>query len=106
MRGYASPLIHLDHCAQLEPPTHPAPAPLPALPAAGTPTSWWLATGSPMVFENVSFSRPVPIVDGGASSGPPLKLLSCGECDIGPVGWCLQGEQEFWVHSERVGYVE
>lgn len=37
-------------------------------------------------------------------SGPRLKLLSCADCDLGPLGWCVEGGQEFWLLCERVGY--
>lgn len=57
-----------------------------------------------MAFENIGFSRPVaPSV---SDNGPRLKLLSCAECELGPVGWSLEGGREFWVHCERVGYIE
>jgi guanine nucleotide exchange factor len=34
----------------------------------------------------------------------PLKLLACAECDLGPVGWCEPGGNEFWVACQRVRY--
>lgn len=85
---------------QLEPAGFPAPAPLPPItpPSSGTTTSWWLVSGSVMTFENISFSKPV------AGSGPALKLLSCAECELGPIGWSVEGGTEYWVHAERVGY--
>jgi len=74
---------------------------LPALPPAGETCQWWLITPSPMQFENIGFTRGVPSVD---RLGPPLKLLACGECDLGPLGWCEQGGKEFWLACSRVGY--
>jgi hypothetical protein len=33
-----------------------------------------------------------------------LKLLTCAECDLGPLGWCEEGGKEFWLACARVGY--
>ncbi|CAE6454644.1 unnamed protein product [Rhizoctonia solani] len=61
-------------------------------------TGWWLVKPSPMQFENIGFSRAV-----GGDGG--IKYLSCAECDLGPLGWCLErGPTEFWVNAGRVGY--
>ncbi|CAE6347655.1 unnamed protein product [Rhizoctonia solani] len=61
-------------------------------------TGWWLIKPSPMQFENIGFSRAV-----GGDGG--IKYLSCAECDLGPLGWCLErGPTEFWVNAGRVGY--
>ncbi|KAG8736293.1 hypothetical protein FRC10_009478 [Ceratobasidium sp. 414] len=71
------------------------PAPLPPL---NQPSGWWLITPSPMQFENIGFSRAV----GGAGG---IKYLSCAECDLGPLGWCVEGgPTEFWLSAGRVGY--
>ncbi|CAE6527153.1 unnamed protein product [Rhizoctonia solani] len=62
------------------------------------PTGWWLVKPSPMQFENIGFSRAV-----GGNGG--IKYLSCAECDLGPLGWCVEsGPTEFWVNAGRVGY--
>ncbi|CUA78035.1 hypothetical protein RSOLAG22IIIB_13003 [Rhizoctonia solani] len=62
------------------------------------PTGWWLVKPSPMQFENIGFSRAV-----GGDGG--IKYLSCAECDLGPLGWCVErGPTEFWVNAARVGY--
>ncbi|KAH7338303.1 acyl-CoA N-acyltransferase [Rhizoctonia solani] len=62
------------------------------------PTGWWLVKPSPMQFENIGFSRAV-----GGDGG--IKYLSCAECDLGPLGWCVErGPTEFWVNAGRVGY--
>ncbi|KAA1477795.1 acyl-CoA N-acyltransferase [Dentipellis sp. KUC8613] len=84
---------------QMEPPDHTNPLlkPLDAPPALG---HWWLITPNAMAFENIGFSKPV------TSDEKPKKLLACAECDLGPVGWCLQGSSEFWVSCERVRYRE
>ncbi|KAG6911045.1 hypothetical protein DXG01_005462 [Tephrocybe rancida] len=37
-------------------------------------------------------------------SGRSLKLLSCAECGLGPIGWAEDGGTEFWVAASRVGY--
>ncbi|GAB1521212.1 hypothetical protein RhiTH_004303 [Rhizoctonia solani] len=69
------------------------PVPLPE-----EPTGWWLVKPSPMQFENIGFSRAV-----GGDGG--IKYLSCAECDLGPLGWCVErGPTEFWVNAGRVGY--
>jgi hypothetical protein len=65
------------------------------------PTGWWLVKPSPMEFENIGFSRAIPGSDGAAL----IKYLSCAECDLGPLGWCVErGPTEFWVNAGRVGY--
>ncbi|KAH9991977.1 Mss4-like protein [Russula compacta] len=81
---------------QIEPPniSHPD---LPALPPPPDKTHWWLVTPSPMLFENIGFSKPI-------HTDKPLKLLACAECDLGPVGWCEPGGNEFWVACQRVRY--
>ncbi|QRW07429.1 N-acetyltransferase [Ceratobasidium sp. AG-Ba] len=59
-------------------------------------SGWWLVTPSPMQFENIGFSK---AVEGG------IKYLSCAECDLGPLGWCVEkGPSEFWLNASRVGY--
>ncbi|KAI0051600.1 Mss4-like protein [Auriscalpium vulgare] len=85
----------------MEPPDHTHPHLPPLTPPPGK-VSWWLVTPSPMAFENIGFSNPVNT--GAASAGFPLKLLACGECDLGPVGWCEPGGKEFWLACERVAY--
>ncbi|KAI0288318.1 Mss4-like protein [Russula brevipes] len=70
---------------------------LPTLPPPPNKTHWWLVTPSPMLFENIGFSKPT-------HTDKPRKLLACAECDLGPVGWCEPGGNEFWVACQRVGY--
>ncbi|KAG8927200.1 hypothetical protein FRC02_008407 [Tulasnella sp. 418] len=75
--------------------------PLLPLPPPPETTEWWLITPHAMQFENIGFSR------GVADPNDPsiqLKLLSCAECDLGPLGWCMQGGSEFWVACSRVSY--
>ena len=55
-----------------------------------------------MSFENIGFTRPVGNLS--ATPGKQMKLLICGECDLGPLGWCEQGGSEFWLAVGRVGY--
>ena len=65
---------------------------------------------SPMVFENMGFSKSLPtdgshIVPPGGSR--PVKLLMCAECDLGPLGW-VEGESSsmsYWLIVNRVGYM-
>ncbi|KAF8154696.1 acyl-CoA N-acyltransferase [Crassisporium funariophilum] len=86
---------------QLEPtgsPENPHLSPLPTPPETA---QWWLITGSPMAFENIGFTRPVQSL---TNSGPKLKLLICGECDLGPLGWSEEGGSEFWLACSRVCY--
>ncbi|KAH9003313.1 acyl-CoA N-acyltransferase [Lactarius hatsudake] len=93
-RGVA--VFHERESVQLEPAgtSHPD---LPGLPSPPEKTQWWLVTPSPMLFENIGFSNPVHL-------DKPLKLLACAECDLGPVGWCEPGGNEFWVACQRVRY--
>ena len=73
-----------------------------------------------MTFENIGFSRPVHSAGMAPLSGfyiyiqmsyvllhtapgKTFKLLSCAECDLGPLGW-TEGEPEFWLACGRVGY--
>ncbi|KAF8343110.1 uncharacterized protein EI90DRAFT_829615 [Cantharellus anzutake] len=83
---------------KLDPVPLSLPQELPKLPPSGETTSWWLITPNPMAFENIGFSRPVQ------TTSPRIRLLACAECDLGPVGWSLEGGNEFWVHPSRVGY--
>ncbi|KAH8798743.1 Mss4-like protein [Flagelloscypha sp. PMI_526] len=67
-----------------------------------TSNQWWFIKGSPMSFENVGFTNSTGEV---GPSGKPLKLLTCAECDVGPLGWCEEGgDGEYWMAVERVGY--
>ncbi|KAF8269447.1 acyl-CoA N-acyltransferase [Lactarius quietus] len=93
-RGVA--VLHERESMKLEPAgsSHPD---LPGLPVPPKKTQWWLVTPSPMLFENIGFSKSVHI-------DKPLKLLACAECDLGPVGWCEPGGNEFWVACQRVRY--
>ncbi|EKM53307.1 uncharacterized protein PHACADRAFT_211005 [Phanerochaete carnosa HHB-10118-sp] len=71
--------------------------PLPLPPAT---LKWWRVTPNAMAFENIGFSKTVL----READGKRLKLLSCAECDLGPLGWCEEGGSEFWLASIRVGY--
>lgn len=65
------------------------------------PTGWWLVKPTPMQFENIGFSRAIT----GSGGTTQIKYLSCAECDLGPLGWCVErGPTEFWVNAGRVGY--
>jgi len=88
---------------------------LPSLPPPPDKTHWWLVTPSPMSFENIGFSNPThtgshaphihnPFFLYLSDLDKPLKLLACAECDLGPVGWCEPGGNEFWVACRRVRY--
>lgn len=98
------------------------------LPSSGMPVRCWLVGPSPMAFENIGFSRAV--VPLSANEDPSnckrkvthyvclsvssyfslifpakrLKLLSCADCDLGPLGWSEEGGHAFWVLCARVGY--
>lgn len=52
-----------------------------------------------MVFENVSFSKPVASEQ---ASSIPKKLLACADCDLGPLGW--NEGNEYWLAISRVSY--
>jgi guanine nucleotide exchange factor len=54
-----------------------------------------------MSFENVTFTRPTTDVHG---DGRSVKLLACGECETGPIGWAEITGKESWVHTSRVAY--
>ena len=62
-----------------------------------------------MIFENIGFSKTLP-TDGSSgeqSGGPqPIKLLTCAECDLGPLGWVEEGSSgmTYWLVADRVGY--
>ncbi|KAI5826663.1 acyl-CoA N-acyltransferase [Schizophyllum commune Tattone D] len=74
---------------------------LAALPAPPETTQWWLVTGSMMTFENIGFSNTIPSAEKGGAS---MKLLTCAECDLGPLGWNEVGGKEFWLAAARVAY--
>jgi hypothetical protein len=103
----------------MEPQDLPIHEALGKLPPPPETTHWWLITPSPMQFENIGFSRPVHAqgtsgrypygwvvdrLDDLFLSGKQLKLLSCAECDLGPLGWSEEGGSEFWLACARVGY--
>ncbi|KAF9646296.1 acyl-CoA N-acyltransferase [Thelephora ganbajun] len=83
---------------------------LPHLPAPSESISTWKVgpPANPMVFENIGFSKTLP-TDGppAASDGSRLvKLLTCAECDLGPLGWVEEGPNgaTYWLVANRVGY--
>ncbi|KAI5885621.1 acyl-CoA N-acyltransferase [Schizophyllum commune H4-8] len=83
-------------------PAGSAPNPhLAALPPPPETTQWWLVTGSMMTFENIGFSNTIPSAEKGGAS---MKLLTCAECDLGPLGWNEVGGKEFWLAAARVAY--
>jgi len=89
---------------ELEPPTHASVAPLMPMIHPSERIHWWLVTPNPMAFENVGFSRPVE--SSQSTNGPKKKFLICAECDLGPLGWCVEGGRDFWLVCDRVGYRE
>jgi len=89
---------------QIDPPDLPPHPLLPSLPTPPATAQWWLITPSPMEFENIGFSRPVPSL--AHTADKKLKLLACAECDVGPLGWSEEGGTEFWLACARVGYRE
>jgi guanine nucleotide exchange factor len=93
---------NISHFTKMEPTDAPVNRLLPSLPPPPETANWWLVTGSPMSFENIGFTRPVGNLS--ATPGKRMKLLICGECDLGPLGWCEEGGNEFWLAVARVGY--
>ncbi|KAL4063677.1 acyl-CoA N-acyltransferase [Scleroderma citrinum] len=87
---------------KIDPPSKPIHSDLTPLPAPPAMTHWWLITPSPMAFENIGFTRPIP--PGDPSSAKKLKLLICAECDLGPLGWTEEGGKEFWLACSRMKY--
>ncbi|KAJ7171789.1 Mss4-like protein [Mycena crocata] len=83
---------------QMEPADR-TPALLPPMPDTPALATWWLVAPSPMEFENIGFSKPL-----SNDAGVQMKLLTCAECDLGPLGWSEVGGSEFWLASSRVGY--
>ncbi|KAG9003033.1 hypothetical protein FRB94_002853 [Tulasnella sp. JGI-2019a] len=87
---------------QLDSPSDPPPpSTLTPLPSPPTTIEWWLVSPDPMQFENIGFSKPVA----QPGKGEGLKLLSCAECDLGPLGWHKVGSSEFWLACSRVSYI-
>ncbi|KIO31296.1 hypothetical protein M407DRAFT_241840 [Tulasnella calospora MUT 4182] len=86
---------------ELDSPKDPPPpnvlAPLPSPPET---MEWWLVTPNPMRFENIGFSKSVN------TPGGILKMLSCADCDLGPLGYSEIRSTEFWVACSRVAYRE
>ncbi|KAG8911831.1 hypothetical protein FRC00_005765 [Tulasnella sp. 408] len=86
---------------ELDSPKDPPPpnvlAPLPSPPET---MEWWLVTPNPMRFENIGFSKTVH------TPGGILKMLSCADCDLGPLGYSEVRTTEFWVACSRVAYRE
>lgn len=43
-------------------------------------------------------------LDADCHTGASMKLLTCAECDLGPLGWNEVGGKEFWLAAARVAY--
>lgn len=95
-----------------DPQNLPPPDLLPHLPAPPELISAWKMgpPANPMVFENIGFSKSLPtdgshVVPRGGSR--PVKLLTCAECDLGPLGWVEEGPSgmTYWLVVQRVGYI-
>nr|GAT46053.1 acyl-CoA N-acyltransferase [Mycena chlorophos] len=71
---------------------------LPPLPDPPALCDWWLVGPTPMEFENVGFTNAT------SHGATPMKLLTCAECDLGPLGWSEVGGTEFWLACARVAY--
>jgi len=97
------PSVILDKTDNLPPPDL-----LPQLPSPLVPMWTWKIgpPANPMIFENIGFSRDLPGVTSPPSNNPITKLLTCAECDLGPLGWCEQGESgmTYWLVCNRLGY--
>jgi len=85
---------------------------LPHLPTPPEPISAWKIgpPANPMIFENIGFSKTLPV--DGPRDDPPggsrlVKLLTCAECDLGPLGWVEEGSggTTYWLVVNRVGYM-
>ncbi|KIY73223.1 Mss4-like protein [Cylindrobasidium torrendii FP15055 ss-10] len=95
--------FHDGQSVQMEPQDLPAHSLLPVMPPSSETTSWWLVEPSPMQFDNIGFSKAVtglPL----SPNGKRLKLLTCADCELGPLGWCEEGGTKFYVACSRVGY--
>ncbi|KAG2068627.1 Mss4-like protein [Suillus decipiens] len=88
-------LVERDSLDITKEPLHPD---LPALPVPPATAHWWLVTPNMMEFENIGFTRPAQ------QDAQKIKYLICAECDLGPLGWCEEGGNEFWLACSRVGY--
>ncbi|KAH9849400.1 acyl-CoA N-acyltransferase [Lenzites betulinus] len=86
---------------QIDSSAHALPEWLGVLPAPPATAQWWLVKPNAMAFENIGFTRAVQATGPG---GRKLKLLACAECELGPLGWCEEGGNEFWLACNRVGY--
>jgi len=97
------PSIQLDNPTNLPPPDL-----LPHLPPPVVPIwSWKIGPpADPMVFENIGFSRDLPSQPISVDNSRMEKLLTCAECDLGPLGWSERRGEEmtYWLVCSRVGY--
>ncbi|CAD6191726.1 unnamed protein product [Caenorhabditis auriculariae] len=57
--------------------------------------SWWWYTEDDMVFDTV-----------GWQTINKKKVLMCGDCELGPIGYRSEDNRRFWVAVERVKYAE
>lgn len=85
---------------------------LPHLPTPPESISAWKIgpPANPMVFENIGFSKTLPTNESHAEPpGSPrlVKLLTCAECDLGPLGWVEESPDgmSYWLVTNRVGYM-
>ncbi|CDZ96220.1 Guanine nucleotide exchange factor [Phaffia rhodozyma] len=75
-------------------------------------TAYWEIDNSPFGFENAGFSRNIPdsiarseaVQKALGSGAKKLKYLICADCDLGPLGWTLDGSKQAQLGVERVGY--
>jgi len=116
VRKYALTLPFSSSIFQLEPKDAAVSSLLQPIPTPPETAQWWLITPNPMAFENVGFTRPVNQSTSGKvfvlsvyaslifCPGKPLALLTCAECEIGPLGWSEVGGSEFWLACHRVAY--
>ncbi|CAB3405414.1 unnamed protein product [Caenorhabditis bovis] len=55
--------------------------------------AWWWYTESDLVFDTV-----------GWQTIEKVKVLMCGDCELGPIGFRSDDNRKYWVAVERVKY--
>jgi hypothetical protein len=60
---------------------------------------WWQLQ-DPFDFDNIGFSKAMEFGNGRQ----PIKLLSCGECDLCPLGYQDLTTKLIYLSAERVKY--